>query len=130
MFFLPRCLIKSVKWVFGLDTEQVATDYSNREAAARLRQQFGQRNGLTFSPFISPLMYHDFDSMSSIPLHLYVCQTDPVLDHSIIMANKWKGKVYLKSKRLPHAYMNITTFSKESSDALDEIIQDLMQVLQ
>lgn len=109
---------------------QFSAGLTAADAAARLRQQFGQRNGITFSPFISPLMYQDLQSMSNISLHLYVCETDPVLDHSIIMAKKWKGKVHLKAKRLLHGYMNFTTFSKEASDALDDIIQDLRRVIE
>ncbi|XP_074596067.1 hormone-sensitive lipase-like isoform X2 [Brevipalpus obovatus] len=85
---------------------------------------------ITSSPYISPLLYDDFASLSSVSLHLFSLHFDPFLDHSIIMADKWQGKATLKVfDGLQHGFLNFLPFLKEGVQASNEIIQCISNCL-
>lgn len=43
--------------------------------------------------YASPLFCDDFESLAKVELVIFPVESDPILDHSIALANKWKGKV-------------------------------------
>ena len=47
------------------------------------------------SPILSPIRYEKLDQLSDVPLHLMALGNDPLLDESLEMARKWKGRVKL-----------------------------------
>ena len=78
---------------------------------------------VTSSPYVSPILYDDFNSLSSVSLHLFSLHFDPFLDHSIILADKWKGKTALKVfDGLQHGFLNFLPFLKEGVQASNEVI--------
>ena len=58
--------------------------------------------------YMSPLNYDDFESLSSIRLLMFSMPFEPILDHSVMMARKWKGQVSLDMvDELIHAWLNM-----------------------
>lgn len=48
------------------------------------------------SPYLSPLLYKNYDSLTDVPLYLLSGEFCPLLDDSITMAKIWKGPVESK----------------------------------
>ncbi|RWS26358.1 hormone-sensitive lipase-like isoform X2 [Leptotrombidium deliense] len=85
---------------------------------------------ITSNPYISPLYYDDFESLSNIDLHLIALHFDPFLDDNISMARNWKGNVTVDVlDGLQHGFLNIMPFVKEAKDGCDLCFQRIVESL-
>jgi acetyl esterase/lipase len=76
-------------------------------------------------PYISPL-YADHEILKNVTLHLVTSNVCPLLDHSVELAKKWKGKVTLDIvNRLPHGFLNFITFSNKCQKAFELVVEKL-----
>lgn len=65
--------------------------------------------------------YEKYEQLSNISLKLLSFEFDPLLDESILLAKKWKGKVDIKVfPNLCHAAIIFRQFCKEAKEAYDE----------
>ncbi|RWS12668.1 hormone-sensitive lipase-like protein [Dinothrombium tinctorium] len=82
----------------------------------------------TTNPYISPICYDDFDSLSSISLHLIALHFDPFLDDNVTMARKWKGCYVTLDviDGLQHGFLNIIPFVGEAKKASDLCLQRII----
>lgn len=100
---------------------------ADEEELTKTVERFHQ---ITSSSYISPILYDDFDSLSSVSLHLFSLHFDPFLDHSIIMGKKWRGKVTLRVfDGLQHGFLNFLPFLKEGVQASNEVFQCILNCL-
>lgn len=73
-----------------------------------IRRKIVNNNGLMTHPYMSPLMYDDFEALKQTNLYIIALANDPIIDHSIMMARKWKGRVQLDViDQLVHAFLNM-----------------------
>lgn len=69
-------------------------------------------------PLYNPLVYQHYEDFSEIPISILVCEMDSLIDHSILLAKKWKGPVTLDVARgLTHTF----TLSRETPIITEEI---------
>lgn len=65
--------------------------------------------------------YENYEQLSNISLKLLSFEFDPLLDESILLAKKWKGKVDIKIfPNLCHAAIIFRQFCREAKEAYDE----------
>lgn len=99
-----------------------------REEELKLKQRVENLYKTTSNPYISPLFYHDFESLSSINLHLIALHFDPFLDDNVAMAKKWKGQVTLDVlDKLQHGFLNFMPFIGEAKEANDLVLKRMLQ---
>ena len=56
-------------------------------------------------PLYNPIVYDHYEDMRDIPISIFACEMDSIMDHSIYIANKWRGPVTLDIGRgLPHGF--------------------------
>ena len=82
---------------------------------------------LTHHPFLSPSFYDDFDSPSNVTLYQLCCQPDRVVDHSIIMGRKYRGRLIVDVfNNKQHGFTNAMGLSivKEAADVALNRIQE------
>ena len=85
---------------------------------------------ITINPYISPLLYDDFDSLKYVNLYLIALHFDPFLDDNVSMAKKWKGKVSLDVlDELQHGFLNFMPFVEEAKKANVICIERLKEAI-
>lgn len=85
---------------------------------------------ITINPYISPLLYDDFDSLKDVNLYLIALHFDPFLDDNVSMAKKWKGKVSLDVlDELQHGFLNFMPFVEEAKKANVICIERLKEAI-
>lgn len=63
-------------------------------------------NDRLLDPLHNPLVYEHFEDLKDIPINMLVCEMDSLIDHSIAIAKKWKGRVTLDVGRgMPHGFL-------------------------
>lgn len=83
-----------------------------------LRTKLDALKEITINPYISPLLYDDFDSLKDVNLYLIALHFDPFLDDNVSMAKKWRGKVSLDVlDELQHGFLNFMPFVEEAKKA-------------
>ena len=86
-------------------------------------------------PYASPLFYDDFKSLGRMHLSLFAIESDPILDHSICLANKWQGSVSLKViDDATHAFLVLADVSlvdvgSKYAKHRDEISRNIAQLV-
>ena len=124
-------ILKTVSYIASTDGLNEPKVYSSPQFAKTKDQVYERvkaRSMLTSHPFLSPSFYDDFDSLSNVTLYQVCCQPDPVVDHSIIMGRKWKGKLIVDVfNNMQHGFMNAMGLSivKEAADVVLNRIQEL-----
>lgn len=79
-------------------------------------------------PYLSQLMYTNFDGLADVPCHLIALVNDPLLDDSIDMANKWKGHCTLDVlDDLHHGFLNACLSSVEASEGSDLVLNRIKE---
>ena len=73
-----------------------------------IRKKCMNNYDLMSHPYMSPLMYDDMDSLSQTSMYIIGLTNDPIADHSVMMARKWRGKVKLDMiDELVHAFLSM-----------------------
>lgn len=87
-------------------------------------------------PYASPLFYEDFERLGRMHLSLFPIESDPILDQSICLANKWQGSVTIKiiddatHAFLPLADAGALDARDKYSKHRDDISRNLAQLVQ
>lgn len=81
-FIRDKAKLKPQAWYNCCD-RKVATNYLVNEYK------------LTRHPYVSPLLYDDFESLSHISLYLIGSDNDPILDQGLLMAKRWQGELMM-----------------------------------
>lgn len=86
---------------------------------------------LLVHPYVSPLVYGDFASSSkNMKLSLIVVPTDPIADHAIALAQKWKGPVnIILEDDLIHGYLPFVFLRFKFADANDRVVVELKKLI-
>lgn len=106
------------------------TDLWYMQGPVALKAKLMADIGFTKHAYLSPLNYDDFDSLSSMSLHLTSMPFEPILDHSIMMAKKWKGEVTFDIMgELVHCYLNLLVCGGEYEQAYKHSIGLLRKAL-
>lgn len=99
----------------GADDNKVSNEPWYLQPKPDIREYLKSIRDVTSSPYVSPIFYHDFESLSDIELNVVGLHYDPFLDDSITFCKKWQGK---KSFRvldgLQHGFLNFMPFVKEA----------------
>lgn len=96
-----------------------------------IMQYLGNLEGITDHPFVSPMVYDDFESLSDVQLHCTSTHSEPILDSTIAMLKKWKGKASLSMMgNVVHGYMNSIGISRQHNQAFQHSVKKLRSVLQ
>ena len=102
------------------------SDISRQE----LKERVLKRNKITQHPLCSPLLYEDMKSLKHVSLYLFACTKDPVLDHSVCMARKWKGPVSFDvMNNLQHGFLNLLGIDSNAKEASDLVVDRLRSFL-
>lgn len=95
-----------------------------------LREYLKSISEVTSSPYVSPVFYPDFESLSDVELNVISLNYDPFLDDSITFFKNWQGK---KSFRvldgLMHGFMNFMPFVSEAKKGSNVCIDVIRQSL-
>ncbi|RWS22755.1 hormone-sensitive lipase-like protein [Leptotrombidium deliense] len=82
-------------------------------------------------PYVSPLLYTDYDSLKEIGLTIIVGEFDPFLDDCVEMARKWKGPVKFDVLQdLSHGFLYFRAVSKEARQACNLSLQRITESTQ
>jgi acetyl esterase/lipase len=82
-------------------------------------------------PYVSPLFYERLDDLKDMPLSLLVCPSDPILDHAISIANKWKGEVRIgKFENMIHGFLPMIFLKGVYLECNDMCVRELKRLLQ
>ena len=77
------------------------------------------------------MFYDDFDSLSDVELHCTSTHSEPILDSTIAMLKKWKGKASLTMMgNLVHGHLNSVAFSRQHNQAFEQTVDRFRSVLQ
>lgn len=77
-------------------------------------------------PYMSPLNYDDFESLQEMSLHLISMRFEPILDHSVMMAKKWKGPIKFEMMgELVHAYLNLLPMKGQYEEGYNHAVATL-----
>jgi acetyl esterase/lipase len=83
--------------------------HSGKEIVAS--QSFQKLVQLGSHPYLSPLLYGDFQSLKEVPISLISTTACFLSDNSVLMAKKWPGKVQLVVlERVPHYFFMASGF--------------------
>lgn len=94
-----------------------------------LKITMDQRRKIAYSPYLSPLEYDSFGDLEDVHLHIMACSQDALLDHSVEMAKKWKGKLTFDvMDHLPHLFPSIVVI-KGAREVLDLAVSRLIQLV-
>ena len=91
---MAKSLLKKASWFFSLSGDQreyIPKPYYDTNDSKSLRYMLDKVT-LIRHPYVSPTFYDDFESLKDIALYLIAIESDPILDHSILLAKNWKGK--------------------------------------
>ncbi|KAI1283187.1 Hormone-sensitive lipase [Halotydeus destructor] len=89
-----------------------------------LNEPFGKH------PYLSPLNYDDFESLRDIKMHLVSMTYEPILDHSIMMARKWKGDISLDIlDDLSHCWLNLLSVKGRYEEAYHYAVDKMRTVI-
>ena len=81
-------------------------------------------------PYVSPLYYERFDDLKDMPISLLVCPSDPILDHAVSIANKWKGDVRLgKFDNMIHGFLPMIFLKGIYLDHNNSCVRELKRLL-
>lgn len=95
----------------------------------QLTDLLNERKNISESPYLSPLKYDHFDDLKDVHLFITACSQDVILDHSVEMAKRWRGKVTLDvMDHLPHMFLALILVN-EARDALDLAIERILQFI-
>lgn len=125
-----KTLIKSASYI--VSTEGLQDPTPTFPPLAQSKEQMLRRARacaeLTRHPFVSPLYYEDFESLSGVTLYQACCQLDPILDHSVSMGKKWKGPLIVDVfNNMHHGFLNamILKIVRDANDVIVKRIQEL-----
>lgn len=100
------------------------------QAKPDLRQYLRSIRDVTDSPYVSPIFYPDFESLSDVELNVIGLHYDPFLDDSITFVKRWQGK---KSFRvldgLQHGFLNFMPFVAEARKGSNLCVDVIRQSL-
>lgn len=88
------------------------------------------------NPRVSDALFNNFvfdgfddEDIKKIDLHLIAAEMDPLLDHAVLMAKRWKGRVHLEIvHNMPHAFNVLPqhpAIQKEGRRVMDHYAQAL-----
>lgn len=80
-------------------------------------------------PYVSPLLYDDFDSITEVKLSVFACASDPILDQSVEICKKWRGEVSLHVwEGVIHAFLTAVSFGGKYVEYNNQIIDELKRL--
>lgn len=95
-----------------------------------IREHLSKLEGITDHPFLSPLAYNDFESLSDVELHCTSTHSEPILDATIAILKKWKGPSSLTMMgHLVHGHLNSTGPIQSHNEAVEQIVHKFKSVL-
>lgn len=83
-----------VRYLVGLKPARDSVPWYKAAEPADIAKYMVEEMKLTRHPYISPLLYQDMYSLRDVKMYLIACDNDPILDQSVIMARKWRGKCH------------------------------------
>ena len=96
-----------------------------------IRQYLERWDSVTGHPFLSPMSYDDFDSLSDVELHCTSTHSEPILDSTIAMLKKWKGKASLTMMGdLVHGHLILLGVNRQHNQAFEQTVEKFRSVLQ
>ena len=88
--------------------------------------------GRMSDPLLNNLAFRDWHDFKNIPLHMLVCEFDPLLDHGVALAKKWRDGGASVSvqvcEEMPHGCL-MTTDDGEIAAESETLVQRLRQLL-
>ena len=80
-------------------------------------------------PYVSPLLYSDFESLSEVKLSVFACATDPILDQSVEICKKWRGEVSLHVwDDVIHAFLTAISAGGKYVAYNDQVIAEIKRL--
>ena len=85
---------------------------------------------LTINPYISPLLYPNFELHQDTKLFIVALHFDPFLDDDVMMAKRWNGPVEFDViDGLQHGFLNFMPFVDEARKANTICLQRLKEAI-
>lgn len=111
-----------------IDLKHHLKNYKDGDAWGSIMTQFNDR---LRDPLHNPLAYEHFDELANIPLKIMACEIDCLVDHSIHIANKWRGPVTMDvACGLPHAFLLSDIHVAAMTDELNLLVSRFSEILQ
>jgi acetyl esterase/lipase len=100
------------------------------QEAELVLEELRKQEGITDHPFLSPINYDDFDSLSDVELHCTSTHSEAILDSTITMLKRWRGPSSLAIMGdLVHGHLNSIGFNRQHDEAFEETVNKLRSVL-